>query len=119
MMDKEVASLLPLKQAVFHILLAIASGEKHGYGIMKEIEQFTSGRVVIGPGTLYRSIKQMVQDQLIYECEVDEEEDSQDERRRTYCLTDFGMQVVKAEAKRLESLVHFAYAHSVIPKGDA
>ena len=96
---------LPLTPAVLHILLALADGEKHGYAIMQEVEHVSQSQVKMGPGTLYGSVKRMLQSGLI--AQSDERPDPQldDERRRYYCLTGLGRQVLCAEAKRLETLV--------------
>jgi DNA-binding PadR family transcriptional regulator len=100
--------LLPLTPAVFHIMLALAQRECHGYGIMLEVERLTQGQLNLGPGTLYRSIQRMLLDGLIEERKdaVDPEED--DERRRYYRLTNFGLEVARAEAQRLATLVKAA-----------
>ena len=98
-------TLLPLTPAVFHILLALAEGECHGYGIMLEVERLTSGLLKLGPGTLYRSIQRMLWDGLIVETTDVEDTALDDERRRYYRLTKFGLEVARAEARRLESLV--------------
>ncbi len=98
-------SMLPLTPAVFHILLALAGRELHGYGIMQEINNFTDGSLKIGPGTLYRSIKQMIEQGLILETSTRPDPALDDERRRYYRLTDFGQRVAQAEWKRLEKLV--------------
>src|SRR5690349_6199147 len=94
--------MLPLSPAVFHILLALADGERHGYSIMQEIAVQTDGRLRIGPTTLYRSIKQMLEAGLISEVEERPDPALDDERRRYYRLTTFGQQVARAEARRLE-----------------
>jgi DNA-binding PadR family transcriptional regulator len=108
-------TLLPLTPAVFHILLALAAGECHGYGIMQEVERITSGQVRIGPGTLYRSIQRMLLDRLIEEAgEVHESADDDDERRRYYRLTPFGLDVARAEAQRLDALVAAASARKLL-----
>jgi DNA-binding PadR family transcriptional regulator len=98
-------SFLPLTPAVFNILLALADGDKHGYGIMQEIEQRTLGTVKMGPGTLYGSIKRMLADGWIVELDERPDPALDDERRRYYRLTDFGQRVAKAEAERLAQLV--------------
>jgi DNA-binding PadR family transcriptional regulator len=100
--------LLPLTPAVFNILLALANGEMHGYGIMLEIEQFTGGTLRLGPGTLYRSIKQMLADGLIAESGERPDPSLDDERRRYYRLTDLGKRVAQAETRRLAELVAVA-----------
>ena len=99
---------LPLTPAVFHIMLALAGGEGHGYGIMLEVERLTSGRLNLGPGTLYRSIQRMLLDELIEETKDAHDSEEDDERRRYYRLTRFGLEVARAEARRLESLVNAA-----------
>jgi len=104
----EAEGLLPLTPAVFNILLTLADGEKHGYAIMREVASHTDGKMRLGPGTLYGSIKRMLGDGLI--AESDERPDPQidDERRRYYRLTEFGRRVVTAEAGRLASLIRVA-----------
>jgi DNA-binding PadR family transcriptional regulator len=98
-------ALLPLTPAVFQILLALSGGERHGYAIMREVEASTQGQLRIGPGTLYRSIKQMLAQGLIVETEERPDPALDDERRRYYRLTDFGQRVAAAEARRLARLV--------------
>ncbi len=101
-------SLLPLTPAVFHIMLALAKRECHGYGIMLEVERLTQGQLRLGPGTLYRSIQRMVVDGLIEERTDTADTDDDDERRRYYRLTEFGLEVARAEAERLAILVKAA-----------
>src|ERR1051326_4519897 len=95
-------AMLPLTPAVFHILLALADGERHGYSIMQEIAAQTGGKMRIGPTTLYRSIKQMLLDGLIVETNERPDPALDDERRRYYRLTGFGQKVALAETQRLE-----------------
>jgi len=99
---------LPLTPAVFHILLALIDGEKHGYAIMREVEKATEGRKKLGPGTLYGAIKRLLESSLI--AEMDERPDPalDDSRRRYYGLTDFGRRVLAAEADRLDFLLELA-----------
>jgi DNA-binding PadR family transcriptional regulator len=106
--------LLPLTPAVFHILLALADGERHGYSIMQEVEARTDRQVRLGPGTLYGSIKRMLADQLIEESEERPDPSLDDERRRYYRLTRFGRRVAMAEAQRLENLVGAARAKKLL-----
>ncbi len=106
--------LLPLTPAVFHILLALAGGECHGYGIMLEVERLTGGQLNLGPGTLYRSIQRMLLDGLIEETKDPPESDDDDERRRYYRLTKFGLEVARAESQRLESLVAAARVRKLL-----
>lgn len=100
--------MLPLTPAVFHILLALADGEKHGYSIMKSVEAISGGQVKMGPGTLYGSIKRMLEAGLIEESEERPNSDLDDERRRYYRLTSFGQAVLAAEVERLAHLVSLA-----------
>jgi DNA-binding PadR family transcriptional regulator len=102
---REPRELLPLTPAVLHILLALAEGQRHGYGIMREVERRTGGEVRLGPGTLYGSIKRMLANGLIEESEGRPDPALDDQRRSYYRMTDFGRRVVGAEAERLSSLV--------------
>jgi len=99
---------LPLTPAMFHILLALADQERHGYEIMREVDERTEGKVRIGPGTLYGSIKRMLQSGWIEELDERPDPENDDERRRYYRLSDFGFKVAVAEAERLERLVKSA-----------
>jgi DNA-binding PadR family transcriptional regulator len=105
-LDKQAGE--PLTPAVFHILLALADGEKHGYGIMKDVEAQTEGRLRMGPGTLYGSIKRMLAAGLIKESDEREDPGLGDERRRYYRLTSRGQSVTVAETRRLEQAVSIA-----------
>lgn len=105
--------LLPLTPAVFHILLALADRERHGYAIMQEVAANSEGRVQMGPGTLYGSIKRMLAAKLIEEAEERPDPDLDDERRRYYRLTDFGRKVLAMEVDRLNHLVHVAQAKNL------
>jgi DNA-binding PadR family transcriptional regulator len=108
------AELLPLTPAVFNILLALADGEKHGYGIMLEVEANTKGQVVMGPGTLYGSIKRMLNADLIAESDERADPAMDDQRRRYYRLTGLGRRVLGLEAERLASQVRIARAKSIL-----
>lgn len=107
-LEDDLEPHLPLTPAVFHILLALTDGEKHGYAIMREVEETTGGRMLIGPGTLYGAIKRLLRAGLI--AEVDERPDPvlDDSRRRYYALTELGRRVLAAEVERLENLVKVA-----------
>ena len=107
--------LLPLTPAVMHILLALADEERHGYGIMKEVEGRSAGEMRLGPGTLYGAIKRMLADGLIEESAERPDAGLDDQRRRYYRITSFGREVAGAEAERLEGLVSAARAKKVIP----
>ncbi|HZU00316.1 MAG TPA: PadR family transcriptional regulator [Ktedonobacteraceae bacterium] len=113
--ERDPESLLPLTPAVFHILLALADNERHGYGIMQEISRRTDGKLRMGPGTLYGSIKRMLADGLIEKSGERPDPALDDERRHYYRLTDFGQRVVRAEAQRLAQLVNVARAKQLLP----
>ena len=99
---------MPLTPATFHILMALARGDNHGYAIMLEIEERTNGRFTIGPGTLYGSIKRMLKANWIEELAERPDAQLDDERRRYYRLTGLGRQVAQAEAERLANMVRLA-----------
>lgn len=106
--------LLPLTPAVFHILLALAGGEKHGYGISQEVDDLTGGQIKMGPGTLYGTIKRMLAAGLIEESDDRPDPALDDERRRYYRLTEWGRLVAGAEARRMDGLVRAAQARRVL-----
>lgn len=110
----EPQAMLPLTPAVFHIMLALADGERHGYSIMQEIAAQTDGKIRIGPTTLYRSIKQMLADGLIVETHERPDPALDDERRRYYRLTGFGQQVALVETQRLEQALRVARSKSLL-----
>lgn len=107
--------LLPLPVAHFQILIALADSERHGYGIMQDIEARTDGKMRLSPGTLYGSIKRLLEQKLIEESDERPDPSLDDERRRYYRLTTFGRQVAAAETGRLSKLVNQAVA-SLLPK---
>lgn len=106
---------LPLTPAVLNILLSVAGEERHGYGIMQEVEQRTEGKMKLGPGTLYRSIKQMLSGGLIEESDERPDPEMDDQRRRYYRLTNFGQRVATAELERLESIVGSGRERGLLP----
>jgi len=112
----EPESLLPLRPSVFHILLALSDGDLHGYGIMQEVAEHTSGQIRLGPGTLYGAIKRLLTDGLIVEADERPDPQLDDERRRYYRLTDFGERVLKAEVQRISNMVAVAQRKRLIPK---
>lgn len=114
-LERDPESQLPLSSAVFHILMALADDERHGYGIMQEVEARTEGRVHLAPGTLYGAIKRLLEKGLIEETDEREDPDLGDERRRYYRLTNFGQRVLSAEAARLASLVRQAQGKKLLP----
>lgn len=101
----DIQSFLPLKTQWFHILLALAGGEQHGYGIMQEVLERTSGKVRLWPATLYGSLKRLIEAELIQESDERPAPEFDDARRRYYRLTAFGRQVLDAECDRLQELV--------------
>lgn len=104
---------LPLTPAVFNILLTLADSEKHGYGIMLEVEANTNSQVLMGPGTLYGSIKRILKAGLIEESDERVDSEMDDQRRKYYRLTDLGRRVLTMEAERLASQVMIAKAKNV------
>jgi DNA-binding PadR family transcriptional regulator len=99
---------LPLPSAALHILVALMPGEKHGYAIMRDVEDVSDGSVRMGPGTLYGSIKRMLADGLIEETAERPDPELDDQRRRYYRLTGLGERVCRLELQRLEALVRRA-----------
>jgi DNA-binding PadR family transcriptional regulator len=113
--DPDVLALLPLPPAVLHILIALGDEERHGYAIMQDVAERTNGRVRLSPGTLYGSIRRLLDDGLIEErFPGDAGED--DERRRYYRVTKFGRTVAAAEAERLSTLVRQARLSGLVPR---
>jgi DNA-binding PadR family transcriptional regulator len=111
-----IAALLPLPPATFHILLALADEDRHGYAVIQEVASRTGGAVTLSAGTLYRSIQRMVEQGLIEECDVRPSAELDDERRRYYRLTPFGLDVARAETERLHALVKIARAQGIVPR---
>ncbi len=99
---------IPLTPPVFHILLAISDGARHGYAIIKEVEVRSQGDVRLSTGTLYAAIKRLLGDGLIEETDSGKAVANVDERRRYYCLTALGRKVARAEVNRMIELVHVA-----------
>ena len=105
MTDTDLQTFIPLKPQWFHIMLSLASGEQHGYGIMQEVLNRSMGRVRLWPATLYGSIKRLVEAGLIEESAERPAPELDDARRRYYRLTPLGKQVLNAECERLQELV--------------
>jgi DNA-binding PadR family transcriptional regulator len=114
-MHEDPASLLPLPSATFHILMALASEDRHGYAIIQDIEQRTDGALRLSAGTLYRSIQRMLEQGLLVETNDRPAPELDDERRRYYRITPFGTKVAQAEANRLSELVRMARASGFAP----
>ena len=101
-------SLLPLTPATFQILMALVDGERHGYAIMTAAIEGSDGSVKLGPGTLYGSLKRLLEGGLVVESGERVDPEMDDERRRYYRLTEFGLRVARAEARRLASVLRTA-----------
>jgi DNA-binding PadR family transcriptional regulator len=117
-MDKEGQSeaYLPLTPAMFHILLALADGERHGYAILKEVSRRTGRKVQLSAGTLYGNLARLEASGMIVESDRRPELGLDDERRRYYRLTEFGREVAIAEARRMEEALAQAYAKKLFRK---
>ena len=115
-MDEEIQKLLPLTPTVFHMLLALADGEKHGYGIMRAVEEETQGQMQIRIGSLYGSIRRMMEVRLIEETNERPDPELDDERRRYYGLTAFGRQVLTAEAARIAQAMTVIQGKQILGK---
>src|ERR1044072_1370004 len=109
-------SLLPLSPAVFHILVALADRDRHGYSIMQDVAARTERAVQLSAGTLYSSIRRMLEQGLIEELSKSPDRTSTDERRRYYRLTRFGRRVAAAEVARLSGLVRQARETGLVPE---
>jgi DNA-binding PadR family transcriptional regulator len=114
-MSAKPADFLPLSTPAFQILVALADQERHGYAIMQDVAARTNGEVKLNAGTLYTTIKRLVDDDLIVEVSAPADADSSDERRRYYKLTNLGRQVARAELARLQAIVRRAAA-TLLPK---
>ena len=114
--EPDPKDLLPLTPAVFHLLLALADGERHGYAIMQEVAEHTDGRIKMGPGTLYGTIKRLIAARLIEESEERPDPQLDDERRRYYRLTALGQRVAQAEAQRYADMAAVARRKKLIGK---
>jgi DNA-binding PadR family transcriptional regulator len=112
MQDKDADALLPLPAPFFQILVALASGDAHGYAIMQDVEERTNGKLRLSPGTLYGSIKRMLELGLIQEAR---RKAGEDERRRAYKITDLGKRTARAEAARMAETLRYAKASGLTP----
>ena len=109
--------LLPLTPSVFHILLALIDGARHGYAIMQDVTSQTNGALTLGPGTLYGCLKRMAESGLVVESDERPDTQKDDERRRFYRMTALGRRVVGAEAERLVHAVGAARSRGVLEAG--
>jgi DNA-binding PadR family transcriptional regulator len=112
----DTQDLLPLPVPVFHILIALADDDKHGYAIMQDVADRTAGEVRLSPGTLYGAIKRMLEQGLIEEVRRRPAAKDDDERRRYYRLTRFGRRAAEAEATRLAGVLRQAKAYGILPE---
>jgi len=115
MREPKPDALLPLPAAVFHILVALADRDRHGYAILQDVAARTGGKVRLSAGTLYSSIRRMLEQGLIEELAESPDPTSADERRRYYRLTRFGRRVAAEEVARLSGLVEQARATGLVP----
>jgi DNA-binding PadR family transcriptional regulator len=106
----------PLSPAVFHILLSLAEGDRHGYALKREISLRTEGKLNLGPGALYGSINKMLELGLIEESSARPDAHLDDERRRYYRITPYGRKAAQVEAARMRALVHLAAVRFGVPK---
>jgi DNA-binding PadR family transcriptional regulator len=113
--DRSPESLLPLPSAVFHILMSLADEDRHGYAIIQDVAARTGGELRLSAGTLYRSIQRMLEEGLIVETRERPAPEEDDERRRYYRITPFGVAVARAEARRLDRLIKLARASGFAP----
>jgi DNA-binding PadR family transcriptional regulator len=109
-----IDALLPLPTATFHILLALAKEDRHGYAVIQDVEQRTGGEIRLSAGTLYRSIQRMLEQGLLRETRDRPAPEFDDERRRYYRITPFGQAVARAEAHRMSELVRMARAQGLV-----
>ena len=116
-MTSDIHALLPLPPATFHILVALAGDDRHGYAIMQDVAERTGGSLTLSAGTLYRSIQRMLEQGLIAEVRQRPAPANDDERRRYYRITAFGTAVAKAEARRLADMLKLARARGLAPEG--
>ena len=112
----EPGEMPPLTPAVFHVLLALADSERHGYAIMQEVAESTGGRIKMGPGTLYGTVKRLLEARMIEESDERPDPELDDERRRYYRLTALGQRAVRAEALRYAEMAEVARRKRLIGK---
>jgi DNA-binding PadR family transcriptional regulator len=116
MNDSKPDALLPLSTAVFHILIALADRDRHGYAIMQDVAARTGGKVQLSAGVLYSSIRRMLEQGLIEELADSPDPSSTDERRRYYRLTGFGRRAAAVEVERLNDLLKQCRESGLVPE---
>jgi DNA-binding PadR family transcriptional regulator len=114
--QSDVAALIPLPTATFHILMAVAQEDRHGYGIIQDVVRRTGGELRLSAGTLYRSIQRMLEQGLIVETDHRPAPELDDERRRYYRISAFGTAVARAETRRMAQLVRMARTQGLLPE---
>lgn len=114
--QRDIDAQLPLPPATFHVLLALTGEDRHGYGIIQEVEARTGGDLRLSPGTLYRTLQRLVERGLIVEVSTKAIRELEDPRRRYYRITGFGSAVARAELDRLSRLVRLARASGLTPE---
>ncbi len=112
--QSEIAALIPLPPASFHILMAVAQEDRHGYGIIQDVERRTGGELRLSAGTLYRSIQRLLEQGLLSETDDRPAPEFDDERRRYYRITAFGTAVARAEIRRMSQLVRMARTQGLL-----
>ena len=112
----DVAALIPLPPATLHILMAVAQEDRHGYGIIQDVERRTNGELRLSAGTIYRSIQRMLEQGLIHETDDRPAPEFDDERRRYYRISAFGTAVARAEARRMTQLLRMARTQGLLPE---
>ena len=110
----ELNALLPLPPVTFHILVALAREDRHGYAIIRDVEERTGGELRLSAGTLYRSIQRLLDQGLIVETRERPAPELDDERRRYYRITPFGAEVARADARRMAGLLRMARAQGLV-----
>lgn len=114
--ETDIARYLPLNPRDYLILFALTGGERHGYGLIKDVEEQTGGEVRLDPANLYRSMKRLLKEGFVRESARRRAPDAGDERRRYYAITKLGRRVVQAEATRLDHLATLARSRNLVSR---
>lgn len=115
LLDHQAAGLLPLTPAVLHILLSLSAGDRHGLGIAADVKAFSGGRMILGPGTLYGTIKRLLEAQMVVDLESPGG-DEDDPRRRYYRITALGRRTLELETQGLASILDIAHRRRVMKR---